>query len=504
MDEPLRKDSTDAPADLNRREFLAASAIVGAVSLPAFQIAEALAPAVPPTSIDLLILGPDVVTFDNKDTVIMDGAIAVNADAIVWIGKAAEAGMFTAADTINASGQIAMPGMTDTHYHTAQQFLRGVHRVTHRKGPSWKKTLIPFESGLEPQDVYNSGMVGYTSMISAGTTCFLEAGGPHPDDMARAADEVGIRGRVSLNTCDMDGDGGPLPRSHIMTTSQALKENEALVKRWKDHPRVNAWLSLRQIVVNSEELRIGMSHLADQLDTAIHTHLSEGTYEVDHTMENWNLRPPEYFASIGIFNKRMHCAHSIFLTPTDVDCYARHDASIAHCAFGNYSGGPHRLHDMIRQNIRVGLGTDGPNGRGSLDLFQVAHYAVLGQTIGYGAPYHAQAPITYSAMIRQACRGGAAAAHLSDKTGSLEVGKLADIVLVGHDDHDQFTSMDPVLTLGQNVVGHHVRTTVVNGKVVMKDREFLTVDIGKMRANVNERYPQIIERYERAILLTSG
>jgi len=213
-----------------------------------------------------------LVTFDDADTIISDGAIAINGNAIAWIGKATDAKtMFTAKDTVNSAGLIAMPGSTDTHYHTAQQFLRGVHKISHRKGPAWKKSLIPFESGLEPEDVYASGIVGYTSMISAGTTCFLEAGGPHPDEMGRAANDVGIRGRISLNTCDMDGDGGPLPKSHIMTTSQALKENEALVKRWQNHPRVNAWLSLRQIIVNTEELRVSMSHLASELDTVIHS-----------------------------------------------------------------------------------------------------------------------------------------------------------------------------------------------------------------------------------------
>ena len=200
----------------------------------------------------------------------------------------------------------------------------------------------------------------------------------------------------------------------------------------------------------------------------------------------------------------MHCAHSIYLTQSDIDCYAKHDASVAHCAFGNYSGGPHRMLDMVRAKIRVGLGTDGPGARGTLDLFQVSHYAVLGQTIGYAMPFHAPAQISYSEMLKHACRGGAAAAALGDKTGSLEVGKLADIVLVGHDDYDQFTSTDPTITLAQNVIGHHVRTTIVNGKVVMKDREFLTLDIEKMRASVKERYPGIISRYEKAISMTSG
>jgi 5-methylthioadenosine/S-adenosylhomocysteine deaminase len=220
---PATRDIDGSEEGLSRREFVVASAAVGAVALPVFGLAEAAVAPAPPHSVDLLVVGPDIVTFDDKDTVIMDGAIAVKGNVIVWMGKAGDAaGLFTAKDSVKASGQIAMPGMTDTHYHTAQQFLRGVHRTTHRKGPSWKKILIPFESGLDEHDVYNSGLVGYTSMISSGTTCFLEAGGPHPDMMGKAADEVGIRGRISLNTCDMDGDGGPLPRSHIMTTSQAL------------------------------------------------------------------------------------------------------------------------------------------------------------------------------------------------------------------------------------------------------------------------------------------
>jgi 5-methylthioadenosine/S-adenosylhomocysteine deaminase len=454
----------------------------------------------PPTAIDLLILGPDIVTFDDQDTVIADGAIAIQGNAILWMGKSSEArSRFKAGSTIDASGQIAMPGVTDAHYHTAQQFLRGLHRTTNRQGPTWKKTLIPFESGLEPDDVYLSGLIGYTSMISSGTTCFLEAGGPHPDEMGRAAEEVGIRGRISLNTCDMDGEGGPLPKTHIMTTRQALSENEALVKRWKNHPRVNAWLSLRQILVNTEELRISMSHLADELDTGLHTHLSEGTYEVDYTVNNYHLRPPPYFEKIGIFNKRLHAAHSILVTPSDIDLFAKHDVSVCHCAFNNYNLAPHRMLDMIRQGIRVGLGTDGPSSRGSLDMFQVCHYAVLGQTLGYGAPFHATAPISYAAMLRQACRGGAAAAQIGDKTGSLEVGKLADILLVGHDDYDQFTSMDPTVTIGQNVVGHHIRSVVVDGRVVMKNREFLTVDMESIRARVRERYPTIVQRYEKAI-----
>ncbi len=163
-----------------------------------------------------------------------------------------------------------MPGFVDAHVHTAQQFLHGKIAAIRRRGelksPMWSRYLIPFESGLEPEDVYCSGLAAYASMISSGTTCFLEAGGPFPDEMGRAADEIGIRGRIALSTMDMDES---IPKGSRFTTEEALKRNEELVKRWQHHPRVNAWLSLRQIMVNTTELTRGMSALAD---AARHAH----------------------------------------------------------------------------------------------------------------------------------------------------------------------------------------------------------------------------------------
>jgi len=452
-----------------------------------------------PKPVDLLITGADIVTFDDPGTVILDGAIAIVGNAIAWIGSAADASaMFTAKETISGKGMIAMPGLIDAHYHTGQQLLRGklqaIHRKHASKAPHWKNYYVPFECGLTPDDVYYSGIAGYTSMISNGTTCFMEAGGPHPDEMGRAAVDVGIRGCVALSTMDMDD---TLPSNYRMTTSQALKENEALVKRWKGHPRVNACLSLRQIIVNTQELQIGMGHLAVENDTYIHTHLSEGTYEIDFTMDNYQLRPPGYMDSIGIFNDRLHCAHSALLTVPELDLYQKHNVSACHCAFGNYGiCQNHQFFEMVRRDIRVGIGTDGPGGRCSLDLFEVAHYAVLGQTMIFGTPYHAGAPLSYEKVLKLACRNGARAARMENKIGSLEVGKLADILLVSATDYDQFPVIDPLTTISENSNGRDVRTVIVDGKVVMKDRQFTMIDTEPMRLHVKEQYASIMERYD--------
>jgi 5-methylthioadenosine/S-adenosylhomocysteine deaminase len=450
---------------------------------------------------DLMIHSSTVVTFDDQDTVIADGAIVIDGNSIVWIGPTSQAGnLFQPTASIDAKGKIAMPGFIDCHLHTAQQFLRGKLAALRRRGSLrgtiWKEYLIPFESGLEPDDVYCSGLAAYSSMISCGTTCFLEAGGPHPDAMGRAADEIGIRGKIAQTTADMDDS---LPRSHLFSTEEALKLNERLVRQWADHPRVNAWLSLRQIIVTSERLKIEMSGLAHDLDTAIHTHLAEGTYEVDYTIEHWGVRPAEYLERIGVLTDRLHCAHSVLLSAPELDLYAKRNISACHCSMNNYRIGSPRVLEMLRRGIRLGIGTDGAATRGTLDMFQVSHYAALGQQILAGTPYHMDSPITCEEMLRAVVRSSAKAARMEHILGSLEVGKRADLILVATDDYDQYPLMDPMIALAEHTVGRDVRTVIIDGRVIMKDREFTTLDLEPMRRKVSDRYRVIMERFDRAI-----
>ncbi|MGA3090353.1 MAG: amidohydrolase family protein [Terriglobales bacterium] len=452
------------------------------------------------TVLDLLITGAEVLTFDDANTVVRDGAIAISGNKIVWLGESSKArSRFRAKETLKANGMIAMPGLVDCHVHTAQQFLRGklasLGYMGNLREPIWKRYLIPFESGLEPEDVYSSGLSAYSSMISCGTTCFLEAGGPCPDEMGRAADEIGIRGRIAMSTMDIDE---TLPPGFRLSSREALQRSESLVKRWEKHPRVNAWLALRQIVVNSEQLRRDMDALAHQLDTYIHTHLCEGTYEVEYAIDQFGARPAEYLEAIGVLNERLHCAHSVLMSHTEIELYAARDVSSCHCAMNNFIIGAPRLFELVRRKVRVGLGTDGAATRGTLDLFQVAHYAVLGQQILEGTPLHGSAPMSYVEMLRQVVRGGARAARLEAQIGSLEIGKLADIILIGTGDYDQYPMYDPVITAAEHTVGRDVQTVIIDGRVVMKDRQLLTVDLGPMRQRVNKQYASIMDRFDCA------
>jgi 5-methylthioadenosine/S-adenosylhomocysteine deaminase len=452
----------------------------------------------PTQPFDLVITGCSVVCFDERGTIIEDGALAIAGNSIAWIGKAAEAP--AARETLRAPNTIAMPGLIDCHVHTAQQFLHGKIQAIQRRGelrnPMWQRYLIPFESGHTPEDVYASGLAAYSAMIRSGTTCFLEAGGPFADEMGRAADEIGIRGRISLSTMDTEAD---LPANMRCSTDEALRRSEELVLRWKDHPRVNAWLALRQIMVNTDALRQGMRDLSHALATPIHTHLAEGTYEVDYAIAQWGVRPAEYLEKTHCFDHYVHAAHSVLLSANEVDLYAQRDVSACHCALNNYRMGFPRVIEMMRRNLRIGFGTDGAATRASLDMFQVLHGAVVGLQATGGTPYHVDLPVTHEQILRQALRGGAAAARLSDSIGSLEVGKRADIVLVGTDDPDQFPVVDPLITLAESTVGRDVQTVLIDGRVVLRDGELTTVDLGPMREHLRTQYKRIMDRYDEAI-----
>lgn len=447
--------------------------------------------------VDLVISGADVVCLDQPGTVIEKGSIAIKGNLIHWIGNNKNAdGRFDAVETLDATGQIAMPGLIDTHVHTAQHLLRGkimeIGRREKIKIPIWKNYYIPFEAMLAPEDVYLSGLACYANMISVGTTCFAEAGGPHPDEMGRAALETGIRGFVTHSTIDQ---GAAFPDAMKQTTDKAFKANVDLVEKWASQDRVQAWFALRQIITCSPQLIQMMSEAAVDLGTRIHVHLCEGSYEIDYTMEQFGKRPAEFMDSIGALGSYIHAAHSTLAAPDELDLYVTHDCSVSHCPFNNYHVGPHPLLQMVQRSIRVGLGTDGAASWGPLDLFRAAHAARIGQQAVTGTPLHFHDIMSSDKLIRVATNGGATALGLGKQIGSLEIGKKADILLVKGGDMDQTPLYDPLFAISTLTVGRDVQTVVIDGSVVMKNRELLTIDREQLDFQLKTRLPDIMDRF---------
>ncbi|MGA3214974.1 MAG: amidohydrolase family protein [Acidimicrobiales bacterium] len=451
-------------------------------------------------TVDLLVLGGDIVTMSAERRVIRDGAVAVRENRIAWVGPAAEArGRFQAVRTIEAAERIVLPGLVDTHFHTGQQLLRGkiseLARRRQLKLPIWRNYLIPFESVLTEEDMHLSAQIAYANLLRVGTTCFADAGGPHPHEMARAAMELGIRGLVAQSTMDM-GDG--LPPSMRFSTQKAIEHNVSLIKTWgvsAVEQRVGAWLSLRQLLVCSRELWEAFRDLSDESGSRVHIHLAEGTYEVDYAAEHWGKRPAEYLEMLGFLGPRVHAAHSILLSADEIGLYAERHVSAAHCPLGNFLIGPPKVPEMRRRAIHVGLGTDGAS-TGSLDLFEAMRVSFVAIQSLYATPWHDRSALSLEDLLEMATLEGAKALGVGDHVGSLEVGKLADLVIANPGNWDLQPVYDPMFTASRGLTGRDVETVVVDGEVVVEGGVVSTVDEAELRGRLAERWPEIMSRFE--------
>lgn len=450
-----------------------------------------------PRSIDTLIQNAHVVTFDDSGTILADGAIAIHEGRILEVGPShVLSETYAPTRRIFANGQIALPGLTDAHIHTAQTLMRGLLSTLGRtkalRVPTWREYLVPFEASLTPDDVELSGQLAYSSMLATGTTSFFEAGGPHPESMARAAVETGIRGAVSLNT--MDG-GARIPESMRMSTEEALQRNIDLVDAWPHDPdggtRVSACMSLRQIITCTPELVTGIHQAAQERGVKVHTHLVEGTYEIDYALENFGRRPVEYLLELGVFDHTLHGAHSVLASIEDVELYAAHGVSAAHCAKGNYAIGAAPALKMWRKGVAIGLGTDGVANAGTLDMFRVAMLARVGQQYIEATPVHNRNGVGLEEPLQMAVTGGAQAMATHGYTGTLAAGKRADIVLVGTDGPDAAGYSSAEAFLFECASGRDVRTVLVDGEVVVDDGEMTTVDTEQIRAKAAVRQQEL-------------
>jgi 5-methylthioadenosine/S-adenosylhomocysteine deaminase len=170
--------------------------------------------------------------------VIDPGAVVIKGTRLVEVGPSSI--LFNkyqkeASRRIDATGKLVMPGLIDAHFHSCQQFMRGLFNEVARRGqyfyPGWKRILIPFESALSAEDVYLSGLAAYTNMVRVGTTFVSEHGGRHPRQLAKAMEQVGVRGLMTLSTMDMDTDQPPLPANMLFTTEEAIAKNLAMVEQ---------------------------------------------------------------------------------------------------------------------------------------------------------------------------------------------------------------------------------------------------------------------------------
>jgi 5-methylthioadenosine/S-adenosylhomocysteine deaminase len=423
--------------------------------------------------IDLIVQGDYIVTMDDRLSVIRNGAVAVDEGIIVAIGSADDVtAEYSAAETLPANNRVVLPGLINGHSHAAMTLLRGV--ADDLELMTWLNDYIfPAEVEFVDAEFVRIGTeLACWEMIRGGTTTFVDMY-YHPDVIAEVVEACGLRAYVSATVI---GQRSPDAEGAGDSVSKGL----AFIDRWQGrNSRITPIFGPHaNYTLNEEQLR-ATRDAANEAGVPISIHLSESPFEVEYSTQNYGMTSIEFFDSIGFFDGLTIGAHVVWPTEEEIPVLAEKKVGVIHNPTSNMkiASGISPVTAMLQAGVRVGLGTDGAASNNDLDMWEEMRLAAFLQKVDRMDP----TVLSASTVLRMATRGGAEAIGLGDKVGVLAVGMRADLIQVSFDDVHFVPTYDVMSHLVYVADEQDVASTVVDGKVLMRNGEVLTVDTERVR-----------------------
>jgi 5-methylthioadenosine/S-adenosylhomocysteine deaminase len=430
-------------------------------------------------AVDLIVRAGVVLTMDKERRLIRDGALAIRGKRILAVDKAtAIAERYRAERTIGDRGKIVFPGLIDCHNHPVHFLSKGM--IDDMRYPArWRDRVWPYEAALSAEETLIASTGTFLEMIRNGTTCFSDPGTLEPEAVARAADQTGIRGIVARMTWDVHDPAAPVEFND--DTATALARAEDCVQRCSGLAggRVRAWLSLVRADHVSDQLVRDIKRRADALKVGIHAHLSTTRGQVEAALHEWGKTPVARYRDLGALGTNTHLVHMGAITDEDVAILKGFDPSICHCPSASMFGGfgciAHgKFPELIENGMRVVLGTDACAISRFIDMVRIMYLASCAHKDVKTDP----TVIGAHKAMEMATIDGAKALMWDQEIGSLECGKLADVVIADADGIEwQPNPMDlPVANLIYSASGSCVRTVIIDGHIVMDERRITMID----------------------------
>lgn len=435
------------------------------------------------SGVDLLILGGTIVTMDQDRNVIEDGAIAIKDGKILAIGKSSDMRRRAARQTIDAKGKVIIPGLINTHTHVPMVLFRGISDDLDLN--DWlTKYIFPAEAKNVDEAFVRAGTrLGLAEMVRGGTTTYCDMY-YFEDAIADETKKAGVRGVLGETIIDF-----PVPDNK--TWPEALAYTERFIRKWQNDPLIVPAVAPHAPYTVSKEHLLEARDLSNRLKAPLVIHLAEANTETEFIQQkHQGQRPIEYVEKIGFFNDRTIAAHVIQANDAELDLLKKHDVGIGHCPQSNMklAAGTAPVPAMLRKGLRVGLGTDGAASNNDLNLWEEIDTAAKLHKLVSGDPKTLSAVEAFSL----ATIGGARALHMENLIGSIESGKRADIVIVDMDDLNQTPMFNVYSHLVYATKADDVRTVVINGRVVMLNRNLLTLDENAIKRVANAYRTKII------------
>ncbi|MDT5121984.1 MAG: 5-methylthioadenosine/S-adenosylhomocysteine deaminase [Acidobacteriota bacterium] len=434
----------------------------------------------------ILIKNGTLLTMDKDDSVVT-GDLLIRGPRIVSIGAAIDAADLV----IDAGGCAVLPGFVQTHVHLCQTLFRGA--ADDLALIDWlKKRVWPMEAAHNRESARASARLGVAEMIKGGTTCALTMETvDHTLEAFRVVEETGFR--ATIGKCMMDK-GDDVPDALHEETESSIRESLALLDEWhgRAEGRIRYCFAPRFAVSCTRELLSKVAQLARERGVMIHTHASENRTEIEMVERETGQRNITYLNSLGITGQHVALAHCVHLDQTELEILASTGTHVAHCPSSNLKlgSGIAPIKEMLERGISVSLGADGAPCNNRLDMFTEMRTATLLQKVSHGAE-----TLPAQRALRMATIDGARALGLEQEIGSLEAGKRADVMIVNLDClHSSPRPADITSAIVYSTQASDAQTVIIDGRVVMRDRELLTMNEPEVIEEANRESNLLRER----------
>jgi 5-methylthioadenosine/S-adenosylhomocysteine deaminase len=436
--------------------------------------------------VSLLLTAAWVITLNQEEEVLAPGAVAVREADIVAVGPKDElAGRFVAERVLDYPQGLILPGLINAHTHAAMALFRGL--ADDLPLEEWLNShIFPAERHLDYQFVYWGTKLAVAEMLLSGTTTFCDMY-LFTDAVAQAAADTGIRAVVGEVLYDF-------PSPNYGSPENGLRFSEDLIRSYQGHPRVRVAVQPHAVYTCSPDLLERSKALADRYDTRWIIHLSETAKEVADCLEQYGATPVGHLQRLGLLRGNTVADHAVALTEGDMDLLAAAGTGVVHCPESNMklASGMAQVTDLLARGVPVGLGTDGCASNNNLDMLSEVDTAAKLDKVRTLDPTVLPAREALGLATRQ----GATVLGLQDVVGRLVPGLKADLVVIDLNQPHLTPLYDPYSHLVYAATGADIQTVVVEGRILVEDRQLLAFDLEETLAKARELAREVKKNFE--------